>query len=555
MKKIFNITFAAVLLLFIINIVFSLSTITYLSPTYDEHIHLTAGYSYWNTKDYRLNAFDHPPLAEMWAAIPLIFMRPIFPINHPYWNEVWKYQYPFSDLFMYKNKTDPEKALNSGRRMILVFSLFLGLFIYFWSKELFGIKQAVLALFLWAFSSLFIAHGTLVTTDMALTLFYFTTMYFTWKWWKQIKPGKPTGLKPVIFLGISMGLLLASKYSAIVIFGVIGIIVLWLLWKGDIGAKEIVKQMIVVTFLILLILIVVYRFNSLKIYYFVGLKKVLSGVASGRSSFLLGKHSVTGWVYYFPIAFLLKTPLPFIILLIFAAFRKSSWTREKIIFLLWPALFYFALSCYSKVQIGHRHIMPIYPFLTVWVSGIYSEKYKKVIKLGIACLLIWYCAGTFRIHPWHLSYFNELIGSPANGYKYFTDSNVDWGQGLKQLGKYLKKEGVSGIYLCYFGVGDPHYYGIKYYPIGFSDNISYPNAKGHRDGDEINFDSMKKVIFAVSATNFQATYYYDKQIFSWLKEIPYEDILANSILIFRMDKHPAQYKKLKELVDNLKRPE
>jgi hypothetical protein len=527
-----------------------LQTMRHLSPTYDEHVHLTAGYSYFKTRDYRLNSFDHPPFAEMWAAVPLLFLNPAFPAQHPYWQDILRYQYPFSDIFIYKNNVDPEKMLNSGRTMILLLSLLLGVCMYFFAKEMFGALPAYAALFMWCFSSLFLAHGTLVTTDMAVTLFYFSTIFFFWRWYKAIEQKKEDVIYRAVFVGVSLGFLMASKYSAIIIFPVIGLIILFYWKSGKLKIKDTSNLTIIGAVSILAVLLVIYQFSSLETFYLIGLRKVIKGVSSGRSAFLLGGHSITGWFYYFPVTFILKTPLALIALIGISFFVRKLWSIERALFLLLPIAVYFGISCYAKVNIGHRHIMPIYPFLIVWVSGLFMFLDKKILKAGAVLLMIWYSYGCLKVHPWHLCYFNEIVGSPDNGYKYLTDSNVDWGQGLKALGKYLKDEKVTGIYFNYFGTGDPHYYGIKYMPFGFIDNISYPNAKGLRDGDIIDFSKEPKILFAISATNLQATYYADKKIFSWLNEIPCEAIIAHSIFVYDIGKNQKEYAKLKQMMGN-----
>ena len=99
------------------------------SPTYDEPVHLTAGYSYWKTGDFRYNGYHHPVLGEMWCALPLLFLNPILPRHHSAWiNQTWapSDQYVFADVFVYKNRVSHDRLLSSGRVMQLVLSLILG---------------------------------------------------------------------------------------------------------------------------------------------------------------------------------------------------------------------------------------------------------------------------------------------------------------------------------------------------------------------------------------------------------------------------------------------
>src|SRR4051812_2052699 len=93
------------------------------SPTYDEPVHLTAGYSYWKTGNYRLNGNDHPPFGEMWAAIPLLLLKPVLPVQNPAWlRQSWNPvdQYSFSDTFLYHNRISADTLMTAGRRMQLV---------------------------------------------------------------------------------------------------------------------------------------------------------------------------------------------------------------------------------------------------------------------------------------------------------------------------------------------------------------------------------------------------------------------------------------------------
>lgn len=432
-----------------------LSTITALSPTYDEPVHLAAGYSFLRTGDYRLDGFAHAPLAQVWAALPLLVIKPQLPVQHPYWNEIPLPFYPFADIFLYKNRIDAAKILTAGRFMILLLSLALGLMIYFFSKEIFGNRAALIALFLWCFAPFFLANGTLVTTDLALTLFYFTAVFILWRWLRDLRTDKGGALFRTVLLGASIGCALLSKQSAVALVPVLGFILLYsLVWKRVVIPHP-VLVIAMISIGIVAVMALVYGGNSPSIYYWAGLWKVLGDLAGGRPTFLMGRSSASGWGYYFPAVFLLKTPIALLLMLGATLFVRRLWTSENILFVLWPATFYFIVSCFSTVQIGHRHILPVYPFLIVWASGLCSAASRKtVVALGFVGLL-WYGTATMRAHPWHLSYFNETIGSLDNGYAYLTDSNVDWGQGLKALGAYLQEEQVTGIYLSYFGTADP----------------------------------------------------------------------------------------------------
>ena len=513
-----------------------------ISPTYDEPVHFAAGYSYLKLNDYRYNSQDHPPLAKMWAAIPLLFMRASLPIQHPYWQDIRKYQYQFSNIFLYHNKVDAEKMLDAGRVMMMAFSLALGLLIFVWSRRVAGPAAGLFALALWCFMPAFIANTTLITTDMALTLFFFASVYYFQKICEE-EDQKRREWKTTLLFGVSLGLCFASKYSAIGILPV-----LFLIWALNSFDKKLFVRLLAGFGVAIIVLWSVYRFNPLGDFYFFGLNKVISGINSGRSSFLMGQHSTTGWLYYFPVTFILKTPLPFLAMLAAVLLFRRTWSRKNIMFLMLPAAAFFAISCLSKVQIGHRHILPVYPFLIVLVSGLAAYPLAKAWKYLLSLGLVLFAVLTLKTYPWYISYFNELAGPRDNSYKYLTDSNVDWGQGLKELAIYLKNEKAGGIYLSYFGTADPSYYGIKYFPIGFVDGISRPYTENERIGDNIDFESQEKILLAVSATNLQATYYADKQVFSFLKDIKPVKVAANSIFVYDLKADPGAYAKFRELL-------
>jgi hypothetical protein len=165
--------------------------------------------------------------------------------------------------------------------------------------------------------------------------------------------------------------------------------------------------------------------------------------------------------------FFLKTPLP-LILLIAVALVFVGKSRQKMAltfgFLLVPAGIYFAMISASGWGIGHRHLLPIYPFLFVLVGGCiaWATRQRGWIKGGVALLLLWYFLSALAIHPHYLAYFNQLAGGPDNGYKYLVDSNLDWGQDLKGLKRYMVRHGIEKVWLSYFGTANPDYYGIEY---------------------------------------------------------------------------------------------
>jgi hypothetical protein len=184
-----------------------------------------------------------------------------------------------------------------------------------------------------------------------------------------------------------------------------------------------------------------------------------------RAAYLMGQVSTDGFLSYFPVAFAVKTPLPIVILLIASlwAIWRGGVDRRQALFLLIPAVVYFAAAVASRMNIGLRHILPIYPFLYVLIGGVAAwlwRRSRRFARVGLAALAVWYVASNVWIYPDYLAYFNESVGGPDNGYKILLDSNLDWGQDLKGLKLWMDRHQVKNIQLLEFGYSDAEYYGI-----------------------------------------------------------------------------------------------
>ena len=242
--------------------------------------------------------------------------------------------------------------------------------------------------------------------------------------------------------------------------------------------------------------------------YLHGLLMVIQRAAGGNTAYFFGEVTNTGWWWYFPAAYLLKESLGFHILtliaLIFALYcalhthDKSAsaileWLRDN--FVLTASIIFVAIywwqSIKSPLNIGIRHVIPTFPFVYLlvsreiikwvqkysfadpqnireWLFTLYAKYIKNAPKyIFLALILFWVAVNAIFAFPNYLSYYNELIGGPKNGYKYIVDSNYDWGQDLKRLKAFVANppngENIQRIRLDYFGGGSPEYYlGEKY---------------------------------------------------------------------------------------------
>jgi hypothetical protein len=186
----------------------------------------------------------------------------------------------------------------------------------------------------------------------------------------------------------------------------------------------------------------------------------------------MGKSSTRGSWTYFPIAFLVKTPVAMLMLIVLCiGLIAQKLYRKTPIPVIWillaiPPVGYFLVSLTSSMNIGERHLLPAYPFLFILTSAILlSERrptFSRVTNFAAIFLGMVMVVESASIHPDYLAYFNVLAGGPQNGPHYLIDSNLDWGQDLKKLHTWTIQHPDRALCLSYFGRSDPEYYGIHY---------------------------------------------------------------------------------------------
>ena len=501
------------------------------SVTMDELAHLPAGYSYLTQKDMRLNP-EHPPLMKDLAAIPLLFIKNInFSSEIGAWKEDFNGQWDFGRYFLYDAVNPVDKMIFWGRIPMLLLLILLGFYIFKWTKELFGQRAALLALFLFSFSPTFLAHGRLVTTDVGAAAGVFIATYYFIKTLQ--KPAK----KNIISAGIAFGLAELCKFSVILLLPFFGLLALiwWLVKLGNF--KQTLKILVLVFVIGFLLIWPIYQYHVLNepperqvrdagvflsaypdlikkpilfaadkpilrpyAQYLTGLFMVFHRAAFGNTTYFLGEVSNLGWKNYFPVVYATKEPLTFHILTLIALlyvawlfkkpFWQETWNRMRnwiknhfpeFAMLTFIAI-YWITSLTSNLNIGVRHLLPTFPFTILLVSSVITNLLKEPsLKLKYAILgtlILWQITSVISIYPHFLAYFNELAGGPNNGYIYTVDSNLDWGQDLKRLKKWVEENKIDKIYVDYFGGGDAKYYlKEKYAPWwGTRDSKEFPKG-------------------------------------------------------------------------------
>jgi hypothetical protein len=194
-----------------------------------------------------------------------------------------------------------------------------------------------------------------------------------------------------------------------------------------------------------------------------------------------------------------------------------------------PVVLYAAASLTRGINIGHRHLLPLYPFLFVaagrvaaWAASAWPRRGPALV---VGALAAWHLGAALWIHPHYLSYFNELSGGPARAYRILVDSSLDWGQDLKGLRPYMEAHGIPRVKLSYFGTADPAYYGIANDQLPSYLPLPREVVRSFAPGD----------VLAVSATNLQGVYLEpeDRPMMERLRQEEPVGRVGYSILIFR----------------------
>jgi hypothetical protein len=508
-----------------------------ISSTTDELAHVTGGFSYWKFDDYRLQP-ENGNLPQRLAALPWVAAGARLEHSDPkVWGKsnVWLAGH---ELF-YESGNNTDYLLLLSRALMALTGTALGLAIFLWSRRLWGDAGALFSLGLYAFCPNFLAHAPLATSDVTSTLALLLACAAFWRVahrldWKN--------------LGLSAGatsLAVVAKFSFPLlapIFLILGIVRLvsaaplelqlrplaprpLARWSEKLTAFAAIAVMQVALALAVIWACFGFRFSAVgpgmppQADFFWAWSMVLPGsgawqpflqalraghilpeafvngfatvlyAAGERSGFLNGEYSNTGWVHFFPYAFLVKTPLAQLMAYVLSVAagweawrrgRQGSTAVPRVLYALSPllALFavYWAVSLRSHLNIGHRHILPTYPVLLIIAGGLLRARPPRWLALVAAALVAGEAAESTGVRPNYLAYFNAFAGGPANGWRHLVDSSLDWGQDLPGVARWLKREARPGeeVYLSYYGSGEYRYEGIRARELAFVYNFDRP---------------------------------------------------------------------------------
>jgi tetratricopeptide (TPR) repeat protein len=186
--------------------------------------------------------------------------------------------------------------------------------------------------------------------------------------------------------------------------------------------------------------------------------------------FLFGRLYPRGSWMYFPAALLIKSSLTLLLLTLLAPvlfLRGLLPYRRELVFLGAGILVFLGASMTSDLNIGVRHVLPVYPFAAVLAgaSAWAIAKSSKLAMYAVAAALLFQIVSSLRTYPNYIPYANEAFGGPDKSHLYLADSNVDWGQTLKQVSAYLRAHQITDCWIAQTGVTDLTSAGVPCRPL------------------------------------------------------------------------------------------
>lgn len=465
------------------------------SATMDEPFHALAGCEYALSGTYWAN-LEHPPLVKLvaGASAGLAGARPPL-LPRPFSFATAESPQPF----LYRNAIPPERLLAAARRPFPLLHVALVLLAASVAWRAAGPLAGLGAALLLALEPTLVAHAGFLHTDVAAALGFFATVASahatlcrpSWSRWAGT--------------GLLLGLSLAAKFTAVFLGPILLVLVLaWiLLRKGETGRVSLapLAGLALATVVGTVVLLAVYAVSlrsmdpgeaerSARLFlrnrlvpsetvervaalsrllppaghYVAGLAGIVEqNRRGGGVNVFRGEVSVDGFPAYFPLAFLVKSSLGFLLaLLLSAALVLARRVRPGFgaLVLLLPPAYVFLASVSSSYNIGVRHVLPAVPFLAVGaavavVRGL-PRRAAVVVLPGLGLLQ---GVETLAVHPHEVSFFNLAAGGPSRGHLWLNDSNLDWGQDLERLARELARRGAEdGTTVAYFGGAYPPYH-------------------------------------------------------------------------------------------------
>jgi 4-amino-4-deoxy-L-arabinose transferase-like glycosyltransferase len=477
------------------------------SPTYDEPYHLAAGYTNLVRGDYRLGP-DHPPLLHVIAALPLLAQQVHWPADESLWQSADIAC--FAHALFYQSGNDPDRLLRSARLVALAWVAIVQIVVFTWARALFGPDGGLVALVLATFCPTLLAHGHLVTTDVGMVALALLTL----RAFSRLA-ARPTW-SGALSCGALLGAALVAKFSAVFLLPAIvaaHAVSWWLARAAGAGrdassaAAHAVgwrRRLLLVSSVILGAYLIVwgaygfryrpspdptFRFDWAAVEHEPGAlvravtilrdhrllpEAYLYGFAlteqrtRDRASYALGRFSPDGWWWYFPFALLVKTPVATLLLYAWglgALVRRGAGELARACHLVVPLAVYWIVAVSTPLNIGVRHMLPAMPMMMILTGGLAARPGDRAPRWrgrALAALLAMTAAACLAAAPYFIPFFNLPSRLVFARHYMLADSNLDWGQDLRRLRRYMDQHGIAAVKLSYFGSASPAHLGLAH---------------------------------------------------------------------------------------------
>jgi hypothetical protein len=468
------------------------------SVTVDEFAHLPSGLSYFEEGRFDLYS-KNPPLVKALVALPVLAARPTWkPLAFgPGEGKGWA-PWVVGTQFFYGNVERYDALFARARLVVIALTVLLAALLHRFCRVAFGAGPALVALALLVFCPNVLAHGSLATVDAGAALFAFLAVVAFRSWTRAPRLGR------ALLLGLALGFALLAKYSALVLVPSLAVVYAAIRIGGRKhdaamprrapAVRRELGQLLLAAAAALLVVNAGLLFQGsfgrlgdlplesgpglflqsiapgwlavpLPRDYVLGLDQQAADVERGEFlNYLRGEWSEKGWRSYYLYALLVKLTVPLLVILVLRVIARPRHDRDDLILLAPAAAYLLALSFGNHLQVGLRYLLPAFPLLFAW-AGRFADSPFVRRRLGVAAvtaLLAAHAIASASAFPRYLSYFNEIAGGPSNGYRHLLDSNLDWGQELPELRRWLAARGNPEVKLAYFGHVDPARYGIRF---------------------------------------------------------------------------------------------
>ena len=464
-----------------------LSVVARKSITVDEWVMIPAGFYHLTAGDYRA-VNEHPPFAKVVSAAPLLLADVKAPsIND---KQVHDYDY-FLDVFYdfwHSNAARFDYLTFWARVPVVLVTLLLGALVFLFARKLWGTRAALVAVALFTLEPTVLAHGRVVQTDIPSAL---ALLLFSFAFYEYLKAPER---KRAAYTGLAAGFAAVTKFSMIVLAPLLAVALAALFFvapRRGLRRKFVVGHAALITFAAMFAVNAAYFFHhrrpeplddalarlvvpasmsqqlhapleagyyALQIIFpedFVsGIGWQLGHAHNGHPAGLLGDYRTKGWWYYFPVAFALKTPLPILLLsvaaLAWAVLRLRRKLEGRLLALVLPVVLFTLLLMMSTINIGVRYYLPAYPFFFILAGAMLDDLLRRsarrllTVSVLVAAIFCWVGVEAARAWPDQMTYMNQLAASRPHWW-YLSDSNVEWGDDIRDLALYLRERGETEV--------------------------------------------------------------------------------------------------------------